>query len=556
MGFTVFTGDDTKLMMNSQKVRFKQSKVERKMNRLVLYIVVVQAILCAIVAIIGSFWYKDEDHTAFYLSFTWNVGENGIISFFSYFLLLNTLLPISLIVTLEVLKVCQSYLVMNDVEMFCQERDRKAKVSSTSIIEELGQVDYIFSDKTGTLTRNVMEFKLMQVGAELYGNPADLENKKDDGGALQRKVTHTDTKSGVEYAFNSPKLGDLLTGAANKPIDYEIISTNGNLTKPMATQRDLVVEFLKVLALAHECVPETVTKSDGTKHTFFQGPSPDEVTLVDFAKQQGLDFKETSDTQIKMQFNTHWEPAKDCVYPVFRKMEFNSDRKRMSIVLKDPEDGMIKMYTKGADSIIKDRLDPRQIDEQMMRTVDNFLTKASVKGLRTLLMAMRVLDDAEYRAFQREVADAEKDIMQREKLLNAIYDRFERGLVLLGATAVEDRLQDNVPSTIHDLQEAGIKIWMLTGDKLETAENIGYSCKLLTNEMTVYKISNKADVEEVCSETKVLENAQLIIQEKKRGFLVEASALNIVLTNIQYKKNFLKIAKSCEAVICCRVSPS
>lgn len=126
----------------------------------------------------------------------------------------------------------------------------------------------------------------------------------------------------------------------------------------------------------------------------------------------------------------------------------------------------------------------------MMKDVDDFLNKASVKGLRTLLMAMRVIDAEEFAEFNRKVGEAEKDVMNREKLLVQIYDDFERGLVLLGATAVEDRLQDNVPQTIHELQDAGIKIWMLTGDKLETAENIGHSCKLLTKDMEVWKISN------------------------------------------------------------------
>jgi magnesium-transporting ATPase (P-type) len=142
----------------------------------------------------------------------------------------------------------------------------------------------------------------------------------------------------------------------------------------------------------------------------------------------------------------------------------------------------------------------------MMKDIDQFLTKASVKGLRTLLMAMRVIDESEYKAFLADISSAEKDVINREKLLAQIYDKFERGLVLLGATAVEDRLQDNVPETINDLQEAGIKIWMLTGDKLETAENIGYSCKLLKNDMIVWKIANREEVEYICSETKVSEN--------------------------------------------------
>jgi magnesium-transporting ATPase (P-type) len=134
-----------------------------------------------------------------------------------------------------------------------------------------------------------------------------------------------------------------------------------------------------------------------------------------------------------------------------------------------------------------------------MKETDEFLNRASLKGLRTLLMAMRVIDESEYKEFTMHVAEAEKDVMNREKNLAKIYDKFERGLVLLGATAVEDRLQDNVPETIRDLQEAGIKIWMLTGDKLETAENIGFSCQLLQNDMTVWKISTPAEVNEVCS---------------------------------------------------------
>jgi magnesium-transporting ATPase (P-type) len=138
-------------------------------------------------------------------------------------------------------------------------------------------------------------------------------------------------------------------------------------------------------------------------------------------------------------------------YPVYRKMEFNSDRKRMSIIIRDPADNLIKMYTKGADSIIKSRLDHKQIDKNLLGETEDFLNKASLKGLRTLLMSMKVIDEDEYKVFCDEIAEAEKDVMNRDKMLAEIYDRFERGLVLLGGTAVEDRLQDNVPETINDL---------------------------------------------------------------------------------------------------------
>jgi magnesium-transporting ATPase (P-type) len=153
-----------------------------------------------------------------------------------------------------------------------------------------------------------------------------------------------------------------------------------------------------VLALAHECVPEFVTKDDGTKIVFYQGPSPDEVTLVDFAKNQGFFFKYSSDVEVKLDVTTNGV-EKEVVFPVFRKMEFNSDRKRMSIILRDPLDGLIKMFTKGADSIIKSRLDTSQIDKNLLGETEDFLNKASLKGLRTLLMAMKIIDEDEYKEF-------------------------------------------------------------------------------------------------------------------------------------------------------------
>ena len=144
--------------------------------------------------------------------------------------------------------------------------------------------------------------------------------------------------------------------------------------------------------------------------------------------------------------------------------------------------------------------------------------------------------------------------------MDQVYSDFEKGIVLIGATAVEDRLQDDVPQTIHTLQQAGIKIWMLTGDKLETAENIGESCKLIQNKdtMDLTRLSTRENVAGFCNPKVVEENNQRLKNNanyKMKGILIEASALAIILEEADYKKYFLKIAKTCEAVICCRVSP-
>ena len=146
----------------------------------------------------------------------------------------------------------------------------------------------------------------------------------------------------------------------------------------------------------------------------------------------------------------------------------------------------------------------------MMEQVDDFLTSASVKGFRTLLMALKVLDEQEVKQFLNKCEEAERNLITREKSLQALYSEFERDLVLVGATCVEDRLQDNVPETISDLQSAGIKIWMLTGDKLETAENIGYSCKLLNKNMEIIKCSNLEDVKREFNDKTALVNERKI----------------------------------------------
>ena len=227
--------------------------------------------------------------------------------------------------------------------------------------------------------------------------------------------------------------------------------------------------------MAHEAVPEKSSRDENT--IIYRGPSPDEITLVEFARELGFTFKSGDDRwinlevqrrevandeleEIQMEFdhsrsNEHSQGSGNTPlrFELFRRVEFNSDRKRMSILIKDPEDGKIKLYVKGADSIVMDRLDKEVVagDErarEFLDQVQDFTDVAARTGLRTLLIAMKIVDKEEFHKFFQDVNKAEEDVVNREKLLDKIYSDLESDLTLLGATAVEDRLQDEVPDTI------------------------------------------------------------------------------------------------------------
>ncbi|CAG0915171.1 unnamed protein product [Notodromas monacha] len=460
-GVVIFAGKDTKLMMNSGKTKFKRTSIDRLMNVLILGIVFFLVMMCLLCTVAAGIWESQIGyHFQSFLPWDSLVPEEAtsgatviaILIFFSYLIALNTVVPISLYVSVEIIRLAQSLLINWDEKMYYEEKDTPAKARTTTLNEELGQIEYIFSDKTGTLTQNIMTFNKCTVRGTMYGDPTPV----------------IDPRTGRSHVpdLEEAPLVDFSANAYSEP-DFKFYDPHllENINKG---QKD-VQEFFRLLALCHTVMPE---EKNGA--LIYQAQSPDEAALVSAARNFGFIFKERTPNTI-----TTIEMGEEKKYELLCILDFNNVRKRMSVIIRC--NGAIKLYCKGADSIIYERLESGK--NQLHQKTLEHLNMFAGEGLRTLVLASKDLDPAFFEAWKKRHLEASVSLDNREERLDAVYEEIERDMSLIGATAIEDKLQDGVPQTIANLAQAGIKIWVLTGDKQETAINIGYSCELLTDDM-------------------------------------------------------------------------
>nr|XP_033802237.1 phospholipid-transporting ATPase IA isoform X2 [Geotrypetes seraphini] len=514
-GIVVYTGHDTKLMQNSTRPPLKLSNVERITN---IQILILFCILLAIslVCSVGSFiWNKKHEQGDWYLSLNYGGANNFGLNFLTFIILFNNLIPISLLVTLEVVKFIQAYFINWDTDMHYEQTDTSAMARTSNLNEELGQVKYIFSDKTGTLTCNVMQFKKCTVAGIAYGHcpvPDDYSYSEDDWQGSQ---------VGEDQEFNDSSLLDNLQ--SNHP------------TAPV------ICEFLTMMAVCHTAVPEH--DGDGI---IYQAASPDEGALVRAAKQ--LQFVFTGRTPDSVIIESLGQEEK---YELLNVLEFTSNRKRMSVIVRNAA-GKLRLYCKGADTVIYERLaESSKYKEITLKHLEQFATE----GLRTLCFAVAEISENVYQEWLNDYHRASTSVQNRALKLEECYELIEKNLQLLGATAIEDKLQDNVPETIETLMRADIRIWILTGDKQETAINIAHSCKLLTKNMGLIVINEgslDATREILSHHCTTLGNA--LRKENDFALIIDGKSLKYALT-FGVRQYFLDLSLSCKAVICCRVSP-
>ncbi|KAJ2806205.1 phospholipid transporting ATPase, partial [Coemansia guatemalensis] len=467
VGVVVFTGDESKIMMNAGETPSKRSRIERMMNFQVLSQFCLLFVLCLLSGILGGVYYgRGSSFQAWFIVAYETTRARrdaplyGFLTFWTSLILYQTLVPISLYITIEVVKSFQAYFINQDTDMYYAPTDRRCVPKAWNLSDDLGQVEYIFSDKTGTLTQNVMVFRQCSIRGHVYGElVSDDEPERID--ALRRAM---DTRL-ARVCDNPFRQSDSATFL--DPTLYDALADD-------STQARAVIEFFTVLAVCHTVVP-SVPDAAAPHHIEYKAQSPDEAALVATARDVGFVFVRRDGDRVLCNFLGHPQ-----TFQLLATLEFTSARKRMSVIVRR-EDGRIMLLSKGADSTIMERIRPHQ-DRLRQATLDDLELFAS-HGLRTLCLAYRLLEDAEYDAWRATYDRAMASLGDREHEVETVCDVIERGLQLVGGTAIEDRLQDGVPATIAQLALAGIKLWVLTGDKTETAINIGYSCNLLSNDM-------------------------------------------------------------------------
>ncbi|XP_028269374.1 phospholipid-transporting ATPase ID-like [Parambassis ranga] len=546
-GLVLFAGPETKLMQNCGRTTFKRTSIDRLMNVLVLCIFGFLAFMCTILAIGNYFWelHKGTEFTIFLPRPDGNdAAFSAFLTFWSYVIILNTVVPISLYVSVEIIRLGNSFYIEWDRKMYYARNDTPAEARTTTLNEELGQIKYVFSDKTGTLTQNIMTFNKCSINGKSYGDVYDYTGQR-------LEITeHTET---VDFSFN--------------PLaDPRFMFHDHALVEAVKLENPEVHAFFRLLALCHTVMAEEKTEGE----LLYQAQSPDEGALVTAARNFGFVFRSRTPDSISIV-----EMGKQRSYELLAILDFNNVRKRMSVIVRSPE-GKLSLYCKGADTIIYERL--HQSCSKLMDVTTEHLNEFAGEGLRTLVLAYKDLDEEYFNQWKQRHHEASTTLEDREDKLDQLYEEIEKDLLLLGATAIEDKLQDGVPQTIEQLSKADIKIWVLTGDKQETAENIGYSCNLLREEMNEVFIISANSLEDVrqelrnartCMKPAAAENSVFLperilgkgvkvvaddVVNGEYGLVINGHSLAYALES-SVEQEFLNTACMCKAVICCRVTP-
>uniref|UniRef100_A0A8D2QVL4 ATPase phospholipid transporting 11C n=1 Tax=Zosterops lateralis melanops TaxID=1220523 RepID=A0A8D2QVL4_ZOSLA len=470
-GVAVYTGMETKMALNYQGKSQKRSAVEKSINAfLIVYLCILlgKATVCTTLKYVWQSnpfndepWYNEKTKKE---RETFKVLRM-FTDFLSFMVLFNFIIPVSMYVTVEMQKFLGSFFISWDKEMYDEEIQEGALVNTSDLNEELGQVEYVFTDKTGTLTENSMEFIECCIDGHKY---------KD---CISEVDGFSQTDGHLKYYGKAEKVRNV---HANGHGSFVASSWPG------VSREEL---FLRALCLCHTVQIKEADQVDGLmahperKYTYISS-SPDEIALVK---------------------------------------------------------GKLLLFCKGADSSIFPRVQQEEIQQTKVHVDRN-----AMDGYRTLCVAFKELTEKEYDKIDKQLNEAKMALQDREEKMAKVFDDTEADMHLIGATAVEDRLQEQLAETIEALHAAGMKVWVLTGDKMETAKSTCYACRLFQTSTELLELTARTPEDPAAQEY---------------GLIIDGSTLSLILNPSQdsgssnYKSIFLQICLKCTAVLCCRMAP-
>ncbi|KAM5141499.1 phospholipid-transporting ATPase IK-like [Mantella aurantiaca] len=547
-GLVLYAGFDTKIMKNSGKISLKWTKMDNLINKIVVLIAVFVVTISFVMGIGAAIWDSLYLQKHYYLPRhpQSSSATFGVFMFLGYLATIATLVPFLLYISMEIIHILHNFFINNDLEMYYEATDTPAQARGNSFCDMLGQIEYVFTDKTGTLTQNIMTFKKCCIGQRIYGNSSEEQKH-------QKVNFDWNPYADPSFKFYDQTLNDEIRKDPRDP---------------------LLHEFFRAVALCH-----TVMADNENGVVKYKATSPDEEALVTAARNFGYAFLARTQDTITIS-----EMGAIRTYSILALLDFNSVRKRMSILVRN-EEGKVKLYSKGADDVILDLACTECQTEFLKKTLNNFAEET----LRTLCLAYKEVEEQDYVTWQKSHKDASVTLENRQDLLDKVYEDLEQSLQILGATAIEDKLQEGVPETIKLLRDGDIKVWMLTGDKKETAINIAYSCNLLSSNM---QLLEETDIRYLLDGSQCNGNIDTTLKDFDPAMTNEWDMKALVVTgeflsgfeNMSEKKTptipwwkkliwkqkkeelrdqnsnlqtraLVELACRCQCVICCRVTP-
>uniref|UniRef100_A0A3Q2DAD7 Phospholipid-transporting ATPase n=1 Tax=Cyprinodon variegatus TaxID=28743 RepID=A0A3Q2DAD7_CYPVA len=635
VGFVVYAGHETKSMLNNNGSRYKRSKLERKLNIDVFFCLILLLTMCLIGAFGHYLWLKSLPDVPPFLvpDSNGHLDDPSLTSFYMFFtmiILLQILIPISLYVSIELVKVGQIFFITNDMDLYDEETDSRVQCRALNITEDLGQIEYVFSDKTGTLTENKMVFRRCSIMGTEYSHRENGEDfnrrlfilKTDDSPfsnldnslrgfiffiykgpdakrleilhnfysiiskhlgmetevipdqKLLEQISRAESGSGrrdgsrgmdphldffLALAICNTVVVSLATDHRQRVslLPYERKQTGTLFQRKSNRNRTLseipVTDSSKTDSRAdsnglqtHSLHPQSAALTAALEDLCYEAESPDEAALVYAAKAYGFILMARTPGSVTVRLPS----GEELVFEVLETLTFDSNRKRMSVLVRNPITKEYVLYTKGADYAIMELLGTPY--KSIAADTQHHLDCYAKEGLRTLCITKKVVSENEYQRWLGERKRARAAIESREELIMQTSVQLETNLTLLGATGIEDRLQENVPDSIMALREAGIHVWVLTGDKPETAVNIGYACRLLEEEDLLACTSIlDCTLEEV---RRYGEDPRNVDTAPNTSLVIDGNTLAMAMSP-DLQGRFVDLAKRCRSVLCCRVTP-